>query len=104
MRLELQNAFKEKARPKAAFNRALALLVQEQQKRHSCLPELVQAMRLRAIQGAIRDRSWGAAASMLRDMGVVAGENAPERIQEAAAALSITVEALPPPERLEGPS
>jgi hypothetical protein len=95
VRLEIQRQFGTRAKPKAAYERALALIVQEQRDRQAILPELVMSMRLKAIQGALRCGNFGAAASLLRDMGVVAGEGAPERIADELRGLTISIEAAP---------
>jgi hypothetical protein len=96
IRLELQRQFGTRAKPKAAYDRALTLVIQEQRDRMAVLPELVMAARWRAIQGAMRQGNFGAAASLLRDAGTVAGEGAPERIAEEMAGLTITIEAHQP--------
>jgi hypothetical protein len=88
IRLELQKMYGTSARPNQAFTKALALLVEEEKRGLDVLPERVQAIRFRAIQGAMRDRSWGAVATLLRD----ALPQAPVQLGDSAAELMITIE------------
>ena len=52
----------------------------------------IQQMRLRCIDGAIRAKQFGTAQLLLRDLGAVVGEVAPEAAAAAAPTLQITVE------------
>lgn len=52
----------------------------------------IQQMRLRCIEGAIRAKQFGTAQLLLRDLGAVVGEVAPEAAAAAAPTLQITVE------------
>jgi len=52
----------------------------------------IQQMRLRCIDGAIRAKQFGTAQLLLRDLGAVVGEVAPEAAAAAAPRLEITVE------------
>lgn len=52
----------------------------------------LQAMRMRAIDAAIRKGQIGSAQLLMRDLGAVVGEVAPEAQAAAAPTLSITVE------------
>ena len=56
----------------------------------------LQAMRLRAIDAAIRKGQIGSAQLLMRDLGAVVGEVAPEALAAAAPTLAITVEAKQP--------
>jgi hypothetical protein len=49
-------------------------------------------MRLRAIDAAIRKGQIGSAQLLMRDLGAVVGEVAPETLAAQAPALQITVE------------
>jgi hypothetical protein len=49
-------------------------------------------MRLRAIEAAIRKGQIGSAQLLMRDLGAVVGEVAPEAAAAAAPTLNITVE------------
>ena len=52
----------------------------------------IQQMRLRCIEGAIKAKQFGTAQLLLRDLGAVVGEVAPEAAAAAAPQLSIVVE------------
>jgi hypothetical protein len=52
----------------------------------------LQAMRMRAIDAAIRKGQIGSAQLLMRDLGAVVGEVAPEAAAAAAPTLNITVE------------
>jgi len=52
----------------------------------------IQQMRLRCIEGAIKSKQFGTAQLLLRDLGAVVGEVAPEAAAAAAPQLSIVVE------------
>jgi len=52
----------------------------------------IQQMRLRCIEGALRAKQFGTAQLLLRDLGAVVGEVAPEAAAAAAPQLSIVVE------------
>ena len=52
----------------------------------------LQAMRMRAIDAAIRKGQIGSAQLLMRDLGAVVGEVAPETLAAQAPALQITVE------------
>lgn len=56
----------------------------------------LQAMRMRAIDAAIRKGQIGSAQLLMRDLGAVVGEVAPEALAAAAPTLAITVEAKQP--------
>ena len=99
VRLELQKVYGTAARPNQAFQKALAMLVEEEKRGLDVLPERVQAIRFRAIQGALRDRSWGAVATLLRD----ALPQAPVALSDAGAELLIRVEDETPQDALQGP-
>ena len=56
----------------------------------------LQAMRMRAIDAAIRKGQIGSAQLLMRDLGAVVGEVAPEALAAAAPTLNITVESKQP--------
>jgi hypothetical protein len=99
IRIQLANQFGEHAKPTRAFKAALRLIIQEQRDAQAHLPELLQAIRHTALQGALRSGSWGAAATLLSQLGAVVGEGSQERLLGPAGAdLQITIEtqAQPP--------
>jgi hypothetical protein len=52
----------------------------------------IQQMRLRCIEGAIRAKQFGTAQLLLRDLGAVVSEVAPETMAAAAPQLTISIE------------
>jgi hypothetical protein len=91
VRLELQQQYGTSARPNQAFKKALALLVEEEHRLRPVLAERVQAIRFRAIQGAMRDRQWGAVAKLLVDALPEAAGGLQEGME-----LAITIEEATP--------
>jgi hypothetical protein len=91
VRLELQQQYGTSARPNQAFKKALVLLVEEEHRLRPVLPERVQAIRFRAIEGAMRDRQWGAVAKLLVDALPEAAGGLQEGMQ-----LAITIEEATP--------
>jgi hypothetical protein len=91
IRLSIQERFGKAAKPTQAFRRALDLVVQEQREARESLPELVMAIRWRAIQQGLATGQLGAVAGMLRDAGAACGEAALD-----AAGATLTVHVLEP--------
>jgi hypothetical protein len=65
---------------------------QDWQKDRESIVSRLQGMRLRAIDAAIRKGQIGSAQLLMRDLGAVVGEVAPEAAAAAAPTLNITVE------------
>ncbi len=65
---------------------------QDWQKDRESIVSRLQAMRMRAIDAAIRKGQIGSAQLLMRDLGAVVGEVAPEAQAAAAPTLQITVE------------
>jgi hypothetical protein len=65
---------------------------QDWQKDRESIVSRLQSMRLRAIDAAIRKGQIGSAQLLMRDLGAVVGEVAPEAQAAAAPQLTITVE------------
>jgi hypothetical protein len=65
---------------------------QDWQKDREAIVSRLQGMRLRAIDAAIRKGQIGSAQLLMRDLGAVVGEVAPEAAAAAAPQLSIVVE------------
>ena len=65
---------------------------QDWQKDRESIVSRLQAMRMRAIDAAIRKGQIGSAQLLMRDLGAVVGEVAPEAAAAAAPTLQITVE------------
>lgn len=65
---------------------------QDWQKDRESIVSRLQAMRMRAIDAAIRKGQIGSAQLLMRDLGAVVGEVAPEAQAAAAPQLSIVVE------------
>jgi hypothetical protein len=91
IRLAIQAQFGKAAKPTQAFRRGLDLVVQEQREARQHLPELVMALRWRAIQQGLATGQLGAVAGMLRDAGAACGEAALD-----AAGATLTVQVLEP--------
>ena len=99
IRLSIQERFGKAAKPTQAFRRGLDLLVQEQREQREAMPELVMAIRWRAIQQGLATGQLGAVAGMLRDAGAACGEAALD-----AAGATLTVAVLPPGGQAAEPS
>jgi hypothetical protein len=91
IRLAIQAQYGKAAKPTQAFRRALDLVIQEQREQREHMPELVMAIRWRAIQQGLATGQLGAVAGMLRDAGAACGEAALD-----AAGATLTVEVLAP--------
>lgn len=65
---------------------------QDWKKDREAIVSRLQGMRLRAIEAAIRKGQIGSAQLLMRDLGAVVGEVAPEAAAAAAPQLTITVE------------
>jgi hypothetical protein len=91
IRLAIQERFGKAAKPTQAFRRGLDLVIQEQREARQHLPELVMALRWRAIQQGLATGELGAVAGMLRDAGAACGEAALD-----AAGATLTVQVLEP--------
>jgi hypothetical protein len=91
VRLAIQEEYGKAAKPTQAFRRGLDLVVQEQREQREHMPELVMAIRWRAIQQGLATGQLGAVAGMLRDAGAACGEAALD-----AAGATLTVSVLPP--------
>jgi hypothetical protein len=91
IRLAIQERFGKAAKPTQAFRRGLDLVIQEQREQREAMPELVMAIRWRAIQQGLATGQLGAVAGMLRDAGAACGEAALD-----AAGATLTVAVLPP--------
>jgi hypothetical protein len=65
---------------------------QDWKKDREAIVSRLQGMRLRAIDAAIRKGQIGSAQLLMRDLGAVVGEVAPEAAAAAAPRLEITVE------------
>lgn len=93
VRQKIAEIYGKKAQPRKAYERAFNLVIEEQRQRADYLPELVMAVRWKAIQGAMAGGSWAAVGAMLRDAGAVAGEREQDRLGDNQSNLTITVEA-----------
>ena len=76
----------------ADYSRALELLKLEQQATRSDLLNHIQALRLATVRKALAKGQLQTVAMLLKDMGAVIGEAAPEQQAAAAPTLNITVE------------
>jgi hypothetical protein len=74
------------------YSRALELLKVEQQATRSDLLNHIQALRLATVRKALSKGQLQTVAMLLKDMGAVIGEAAPEQQAAAAPTLNITVE------------
>ena len=74
------------------YSRAVELLKQEQQGTRSELLNQIQALRLATVRKALAKGQLQTVAMLLKDMGAVIGEAAPEQQAVAAPTLNITVE------------
>ena len=74
------------------YSRAVELLKQEQQGTRSELLNQIQALRLATVRKALAKGQLQTVAMLLKDMGAVIGEAAPEQQAAAAPMLQITVE------------
>lgn len=74
------------------YSRAVELLKQEQIGTRSELLNQIQALRLAACRKAMAKGQLQTVAMLLKDMGAVIGEAAPEQAAAAAPSLSIVVE------------
>ena len=74
------------------YSRALELLKLEQQATRSELLNHIQALRLATVRKALAKGQLQTVAMLLKDMGAVIGEAAPEQQAAAAPQLTITVE------------
>jgi hypothetical protein len=93
VRLAIQETYDKAAKPTQAFRKALELVIQEQRAARENLPELLMAVRWKAIQRALACGEFGAAAGMLRDIGAVCGESPLD-----AASATLQIEVLAPGE------
>ena len=76
----------------ADYSRALELLKVEQSATRSDLLNHIQALRLATVRKALAKGQLQTVAMLLKDMGAVIGEAAPEQLAAAAPTLNITVE------------
>jgi len=90
-RMAIQREYGHSSQPKLAFTKALKMLVAEQHDLRKVLPEVVMALRMRAIQGALARHEYGAAARLLADAGAVAGELDKTNIDTESAVLEVRV-------------
>jgi hypothetical protein len=74
------------------YSRAVELLKQEQQGTRSELLNQIQALRLATVRKALAKGQLQTVAMLLKDMGAVIGEAAPEQLAASAPQLTITVE------------
>ena len=74
------------------YSAAMALLKTEQIETRENLLNQIQALRLATVQKALRKGQLQTVAMLLKDMGAVIGEAAPEQQAAAAPTLNITVE------------
>jgi hypothetical protein len=74
------------------YKRATELLTTEQTETRSGLLNQIQALRLATVHKALRKGQLQTVAMLLKDMGAVIGEAAPEQQAAAAPTLNITVE------------
>jgi len=74
------------------YSRALELLKVEQSATRSDLLNQIQALRLATVRKALAKGQLQTVAMLLKDMGAVIGEAAPEQLAQAAPQLSIVVE------------
>jgi hypothetical protein len=74
------------------YKRATELLTTEQTETRATLLNQIQALRLATVHKALRKGQLQTVAMLLKDMGAVIGEAAPEQQAAAAPQLSIVVE------------
>jgi len=74
------------------YKRATELLTTEQTETRATLLNQIQALRLATVHKALRKGQLQTVAMLLKDMGAVIGEAAPEQQAAAAPTLNITVE------------
>ena len=87
MEVEIQQTLSREfgigARPRLAYAKALALVIEEQRRRAENLPELLMATRWAAISAALACRQFSAVAAMLRDAeATIPGGTLPEALAE----------------------
>jgi len=74
------------------YTRALELLKLEQQGTRTELLNQLQALRLATVRKALAKGQLQTVAMLLKDMGAVIGEAAPEQLAQAAPQLNITID------------
>ena len=74
------------------YSSAMALLKTEQIETRENLLNQIQALRLATVQKALRKGQLQTVAMLLKDMGAVIGEAAPEQLAQAAPQLQITID------------
>lgn len=74
------------------YTAAMALLKTEQIETRENLLNQIQALRLATVQKALRKGQLQTVAMLLKDMGAVIGEAAPEQLAQSAPQLNIVVE------------
>ena len=74
------------------YTAAMALLKTEQIETRENLLNQIQALRLATVQKALRKGQLQTVAMLLKDMGAVIGEAAPEQLAQAAPQLQITID------------
>ena len=74
------------------YTAAMALLKTEQIETRDNLLNQIQALRLATVQKALRKGQLQTVAMLLKDMGAVIGEAAPEQLAQAAPQLSIPID------------
>ena len=74
------------------YKRAMVLLKEEQQGTREELLNQIQALRLASVMRAMKKQQWQTVAMLLKDMGAVIGEAAPEQLSLSVPNLSIKIE------------
>ena len=74
------------------YRRAMLLLKEEQQGTREELLNQLQALRLASVMRAMKKQQWQTVAMLLKDMGAVIGEAAPEQLSLNVPNLSIKIE------------
>jgi len=74
------------------YSRAVELLKVEQQGTRAELLNQIQALRLATVKRALAKGQLQTVAMLLKDMGAVIGEAAPEQLAQAAPQLNITID------------
>ena len=74
------------------YARAMKLLREEQLGTREELLNQIQALRLAAVMKALKRNNWQTVAVLLKDMGAVIGEAAPEQLSLSVPNLNITIE------------
>jgi hypothetical protein len=74
------------------YAKAMVLLKEEQSVTRENLLNQIQALRLATVTKALRKGQLQTVAMLLKDMGAVIGEAAPEQLAQAAPQLNITID------------